>query len=349
MSMNKKIMIAMSGGVDSAVAAYLLQNDGYDCSGAIMRLFDKSGAGALSDAEDAQSICRKLDIDFHIFDCRNEFKEKVIDSFTDVYEKGGTPNPCVICNRYLKFDLFLQKAKETGADCMATGHYARIEKSGDRFLLKKGVDLTKDQSYMLYSLSQNQLSRAFFPLGTMTKAEIRQIAEENGFVNARKKDSQDICFVPDGDYASVIKEFTGKVYPRGNFVSVSGDILGTHQGLINYTVGQRKGLGCAFGEKLYVKEKNVDTNEVILARNEELFSSSLDACDFNWIAFDKAPENLLANVKIRYSASESPAKIIATGENEVHVEFESPQRAIAKGQAVVVYDGEYVLGGGTII
>ena len=347
--MDKKILVAMSGGVDSAVAAYLLQKEDYECSGAIMRLFDKSGAGALSDAEDAKSICRKLGIDFHILDCRSEFKERVIDSFIAVYENGGTPNPCVICNRYLKFDLFLEKANELGIDRMATGHYARIEKSGDRYLLKKGADITKDQSYMLYSLSQNQLSRAVFPLGSMTKTEIRQIAEDNGFVNARKKDSQDICFVPDGDYASVIKEFTGKTYPKGNFVNLSGDVLGTHQGLINYTVGQRKGLGCAFGEKLYVKEKNIDSNEVILARNEELFSSSLNACDFNWIAFDKAPDTISANVKIRYSASEATAKIIATGKDTVHMEFTSPQRAIAKGQAVVVYDGEYVLGGGTII
>lgn len=347
--MAKKILIAMSGGVDSAVAAYLLQCQGNECSGAMMRLFDKSGAGALSDAEDAKSICQKLNIDFHVLDCRSEFKEMVIDRFIDVYENGGTPNPCVICNRYLKFDLFLEKANELGIDVMATGHYARIEKSNERYLLKKGVDAAKDQSYMLYSLSQHQLSRAVFPLGSMTKSEIRQIAEENGFVNARKKDSQDICFVPDGDYASVIKEFTGKAYPPGNFVNVSGDILGTHQGLINYTVGQRKGLGCAFGEKLYVKEKNTDSNEVILARNDELFSSSLDACDFNWIAFDKAPDTIRANVKIRYSASEAAATVTVTGENEVHIEFDSPQRAIAKGQAVVVYDGEYVLGGGTII
>ncbi len=347
--MERKILVAMSGGVDSAVAAYLLQKESCDCSGAIMRLFDKSGAGALSDAEDAKSICRKLNIDFHILDCRNEFKEKVIDSFIAVYENGGTPNPCVICNRYLKFDLFLKKAQELGIEYMATGHYARIEKSGSRYLLKKGVDPTKDQSYMLYSLNQHQLSRALFPLGTMTKTEIRQIAEENGFVNARKKDSQDICFVPDGDYASVIKEFTGKTYPCGNFVNLSGDILGTHQGLINYTVGQRKGLGCAFGEKLYVKEKNIASNEVVLARNDELFSASLNACDFNWIAFDKAPDTVSANVKIRYSASESPARITVTGEHEVHIEFESPQRAIAKGQAVVAYDGEYVIGGGTII
>lgn len=346
--MNPKVLVAMSGGVDSSVAAYIMKCEGFLCSGAIMRLFDKSEA-PLTDIDDAHTVCDKLGIDFHVLDLRDEFKSCVIDSFISAYENGATPNPCIECNRHLKFDRFLSEAQKLGIDLIATGHYANIEYSGDRYYLKKGIDPSKDQSYVLYNLTQHQLAHTVFPLGELTKADIRAIAEERGFVNARKKDSQDICFVPDGDYASVIKSFTGREYPCGNFVDTSGNVIGTHSGLINYTIGQRKGLGCAFGEKMYVKGKNTSANEVVLARDEELFSSSLDAGSFNWISFDNPPDKLATSAKIRYSAKEAPCTVYATGENSVHIEFNAPQRAIAKGQSVVLYDGDYVLGGGVIL
>lgn len=345
--MNKKALIAMSGGVDSCVAAYITKTCGYTCSGATMRLYDKD-TNPSSDIDDARSVCDRLGIEFHLFDFRDEFKECVIDSFISSYENGDTPNPCIECNRHMKFGRFLNEAINLGMDYIVTGHYAATEKSGSRYFLKKGSDSAKDQSYFLYNLTQFQLSHTLFPLGTMTKPEIRRIAEENGFVTARKKDSQDICFVPDGDYISVIKRFTDKHYPCGNFVDKHGKILGTHSGLINYTIGQRKGLGCAFGERLYVSDKNIATNEVVLVKNDELFSSSLDAKDFNWIAFDTPPEKLHTTAKIRYSANGSPATVYLTGEGTVHIEFDSPQRAIASGQSVVLYDGDYVVGGGII-
>ena len=343
--MNKKVLIAMSGGVDSSVAAHLMKMNGWECDGAIMRLFDKENS---TDIADAEKVCDKLDIGFHIFDLRDEFYDCVIKNFISAYESGATPNPCIVCNRHLKFGRFWTEANNLGIDYIATGHYAQTEKSGDRFLLKKGADETKDQSYVLYSMTQHQLSHTLFPLGTMTKTEIRALAEENGFVNARKKDSQDICFVPDGDYVSVIKKYTSKEYPKGNFVNKKGGILGTHQGLVNYTIGQRKGLGCAFGEKLYVAQKNIESNEVVLAKNEELFQSSLNACDFNWISYDCPPEKLRSMAKIRYSAKETPCTVFVTGDREVHIEFDAPQRAIASGQSVVLYDGDYVVGGGII-
>ena len=265
-----------------------------------------------------------------------------------MYEEGGTPNPCVVCNKKMKFGKFIDGAKEIGIETVATGHYARIEKSGDRFLLKRGTDLLKDQSYFLYHLTQKQLSHTVFPLGTMSKDEIREIAGENGFVTAHKKDSQDICFVPSGDYVSVIEKVTSKIFPQGNFMNTLGEKIGNHKGHIHYTIGQRKGLGMGFGEKMYVLGKDVSENEVILGPNNALFSDTLFANDFNWIVSDNPPEKLRADVKIRYGAKESPATVYVTGENSVRIEFDIPQRAIAPGQAVVLYDGDAVLGGGTI-
>ena len=349
--MKTKVLIAMSGGVDSSVAAYLMQEKGFECIGATMRLHDKFHQDEeknLSDINDAKSVCNLLGIDFHVLDYREEFKKEVIERFISIYEKGGTPNPCIECNRYMKFGVFLDAALNLGCEKMATGHYARIEESNGRFYLKKAVDERKDQSYFLYSLTQEQLKRVEFPLGDMTKDEIRLLASKRGFVSAHKSDSQDICFVPDGEYVSVIKNYTQKEYPKGDFIDVSGKKIGTHLGIINYTVGQRKGLGTAFGEKMYVKEKNPLENEVVLAKNEDLFSHSLDACDFNWIVFDNPPQKLKAKAKVRYSTKESDCTVFVTGEKEVHIEFSEPQRAIAKGQAVVIYDGDVVLGGGTI-
>lgn len=349
--MKTKALIAMSGGVDSSVAAYLMMQKGYDCQGATMRLYDKFGSNEeknLSDINDAKSVCNTLGIKFHVFDYRDSFQKEVIDRFISIYENGGTPNPCIECNRYMKFGMFLDAALSLGCDKIATGHYARVEYENDRYYLKKAADEKKDQTYFLYSLSQAQLKRVEFPLGSMTKDEIRSLALREGFVSAHKSDSQDICFVPDGEYINVIKSYTNKLYPCGDFVDICGRKIGTHSGIINYTVGQRKGLGIAFGEKMYVKEKDAVQNKVVLSKNEDLFSSSLDACDFNWVAYDNPPSSIKAKAKVRYSTREDSCTVFVTEKNKVHVEFDTPQRAIAKGQAVVVYDGDIVLGGGTI-
>lgn len=352
----KKAIIAMSGGVDSSVAAYLCVKGGYECIGATMKLFDNEDIGkkqektccSLEDVEDARSVATKLGMPYYVFNFTDEFDEKVIKKFIHAYETGATPNPCIDCNRYLKFEKLFVRMKEIGYDFVVTGHYARIEKDGNRFLLKKGIDDSKDQSYVLYSMTQEQLAHTLFPLGEYTKTHIREIAEENGFINAKKHDSQDICFVPDGDYASFIEQYAGKEYPDGDFVDKKGTRLGTHKGIIRYTVGQRKGLGLSLPEPMYVCSKDIEKNKVVLCRNEELFSSQLDADDFNWIAFENPPETITAKARIRYNQREETAKITVTGDKSVHIEFEKPQRAIAKGQAVVVYDGDIVLGGGTI-
>ena len=353
----KKAIIAMSGGVDSSVAAYLLKKDGYSCIGATMRLFTDEEIGvkteksccSLEDVEDAKSVAKRLGMEHYVFNFTDEFEKKVIEKFVRSYETGATPNPCIDCNRYLKFEKLFQRMKELGYDYVATGHYARIEEKSGRFLLKKAVDLTKDQSYVLYQMTQEQLSHTLFPLGSMTKEQTRKIAEESGFVNAKKHDSQDICFVPDGDYASFIEHYRKKTYESGNFVDKNGNVLGTHKGIIRYTIGQRKGLGLSLPAPMYVLEKNIEKNEVVLCANGELFSKELDANDVNWIAFDLPPESFSAKVKIRYNQKEEPAKITVTGRDSVHIEFETPQRAIAKGQAAVIYDGDIVIGGGTII
>ncbi len=349
-----KAIIAMSGGVDSAVSAYLIKKQGYDCIGATMRLFDKddeteNSCCSLRDVEDARQVAHRLGMEHYVFNFTGEFDEKVIKKFIHSYEIGATPNPCIDCNRYLKFEKLFNRMKELDYDYIVTGHYARIEKDGDRYLLKKAVDETKDQSYVLYSLTQQQLAHTLFPLGGYTKPEVRKIAEENGFVNAKKHDSQDICFVPDGDYAAFIEEYSGKKYKNGNFVDKEGKVIGEHKGIIRYTIGQRKGLGLALPAPMYVLRKDIAKNEVVLCSNEELFSNSLDAENVNWIAFENPPETFFAKARIRYNQKEENAKITITGEDSVHVEFEKPQRAIAKGQAVVFYDGETVIGGGTII
>ncbi len=351
----KKAIIAMSGGVDSSVAAYLCKQNGMDCIGATMKLFDREyienedkTCCSAEDIEDARAVAKRLGMEYHVFDFTDEFEEKVIKKFVDSYERGATPNPCVDCNRHLKFEKLFSSMRELDYDYVVTGHYARIEKSGDRYLLKKGMDETKDQSYVLYSMTQEQLSHTLFPLGGYAKAQIREIAEENGFINAKKRDSQDICFVPDGDYAGFIERYTGKIYEKGDFVDQNGKVLGEHKGIIRYTIGQRKGLGLSLPAPMYVCGKNMEENQVVLCSNSELFSNRLDASDFNWIAFDAPPETLRAKARIRYNQREEEAIITVTGERKVHIQFDKPQRAIAKGQAVVVYDGDTVLGGGTI-
>lgn len=354
---NKRALIAMSGGVDSSVAAFLTVRSGAECIGVTMKLYDNEDAGiesgktccSVDDITDARNVCTKLGIPYYVFNFKDDFKKKVIDKFICAYECGMTPNPCIDCNRYLKFDRLLKRAAETDCDYVVTGHYASIVQKDGRYFLKKAADESKDQSYVLYSLTQEQLRHTLFPLGEMTKSETRAIAEENGFVNANKRDSQDICFVPDGDYARVIEKHTGNRYPEGNFVTKDGRILGRHKGIIRYTIGQRKGLGLALPEPMYVCEKRLEENEIVLCRNEELFSKELIAGDFNWIMYDTPPARVRAKAKIRYNQKEQPATAVALDDGTVKIEFDEPQRAIAKGQAVVLYDGDYVVGGGTIM
>ena len=351
-------MVAMSGGVDSSVAAYLIKERGFETIGVTMKLFDddligreiESSCCSLSDVEDARLVANRLGINHYVFNFQDDFKTEVVDRFVDAYEKGLTPNPCIDCNRYIKFRRLLRRAIELEQDYVVTGHYVRSATESDgRSYLYRGLDKSKDQSYVLYSLTQDELAHAIFPLGELTKEETRAIAESQGFLNAKKKDSQDICFVPDGNYEEFIRTYTGKTYPEGDFVSVSGEVLGTHRGLINYTTGQRKGLGLALPEPLYVKEKDISGNRVILARNDELFSKSLVINDVNWIAFDKLEADMTCTAKVRYSQTDHEARLIPISETEVRVEFKEPERAITPGQAAVFYDGDMVLGGGTIV
>lgn len=348
----KKAMIGMSGGVDSSVAAYLTLKSGYDCLGMTMRLYDHAYSVNYTpnnDVEDARRVADLLGIPFRVFDFQDEFRNCVIDRFIQTYRDGATPNPCIDCNKHMKFGKVFETMDELGIDYIVTGHYARIEYENGRWLLKKGIDHSKDQSYFLYNLTQAQLARTLFPLGSMSKAEARQIAEEQGFINARKRDSQDICFVPDGDYVGFIQRCSGLCFPEGDFVDCEGKRLGTHKGHIRYTVGQRKGLGLALPAPMYVKEKDVVHNRIILCSNDDLFTKDLNAKDFNWSAIDCPSSPIHCKARVRYKHAEQPALVIPTGPDTVHIEFETPVRAISKGQAVVLYDGDTVIGGGTIL
>lgn len=348
----KKVITGISGGVDSSVTAGLLLDMGYEVSGVNLIMHsneNENSCGCKKDVEIAREVCHNIGIDFFCCDFTKEFEETVIKDFIDTYISGATPNPCVVCNRSIKFGVLLDKADEIGYDYIATGHYAQIEKdSNGRFLLKKGIDETKDQSYVLYCLTQNQLSRTLFPLGQYTKKEVREIAASKGFVNANKHDSQDICFIPQGDYASYIENHTGIKFPTGEFVDLNGKVLGTHKGIIRYTIGQRKGLGLALPAPMYVYEKDMENNKVILSHEEKLFSSTLTAKNVNFIPFDKLTSPMKVKAKVRYKQGEQDATIEEIDGNKVFVRFETPQRAISKGQSVVFYDGEYVVGGGII-
>ena len=360
----KKAIIAMSGGVDSSVAALLCQQQGFDCVGVTLALTDNSDRGlpeeafpgertccSVDDVADARSVAFRLGMPFYVFNFKEAFRREVMDRFAAAYQRGETPNPCIDCNRYIKFAKLMHRGAEIGFPYVATGHYARVEqdRATGRWLLKKGLDENKDQSYMLYSLTQWELSRLLLPLGGLTKEETRRLAEEHGFVNARKRDSQDICFVPDGDYAAFIRRWTGRDFPPGDFVGTGGEVYGQHKGIIHYTVGQRKGLGLSFPQPMFVKEIDTEKNQVVLAKAEELFSQEVTARDINLISVGSIPQPMEVKARVRYRQKEQPATVVQTGPDELKVVFHQPQRAITPGQALVLYQGDTVVGGGKIV
>ena len=350
----KKVLIGMSGGVDSSVAALMLQKGGYTPLGVTLRLHSmgavgEKACGSSLDAEDAANVCGALGIKHFVFGFEKEFENSVINKFINEYRIGHTPNPCIDCNRFIKFALMEEKAKTLGADYISTGHYARIIKSGERFFLARPKDIAKDQTYVLYVLTQNQLSKTLFPLGELTKEEVREIAAENGFENANKPDSQDICFVPDGDYGAFIVKQDNRPLSSGNFVDIMGNFMAPHKGTECYTIGQRKGLGIGFGRPVYVVSKNSVTGDVVLGEEKDLYTTRVEVRDINFSAFDRFDTSLRCKGKLRYRQKEEECIIHPVDENTVIAEFEKPQRAVTPGQAAVFYDGDIVLGGGTIV
>ena len=348
------ILVGMSGGVDSSVAALILQRQGCAVTGVTLRLRGgrlaaSTGAGAQQDIDDARRVCDALGIEHRVLDLTDAFCRCVVDEFAAEYLAGRTPNPCVTCNRTIKFGAMLDYALENGMDGVATGHYARREfdAAAGRWALYR-ADSLKDQSYVLYSLTQEQLAHTLLPLGGMSKTEVREIARDNGFINAKKRESQDICFVPDGDYAAFIERYTGEPNRPGNFVDGEGRVLGRHRGFVRYTIGQRRGLGLSLREPLYVCAKRAADNTVILGRGEELFSKSLTASGINLIACERISSPLRLRAKVRYKQREQWATVEQTAEDRLRVDFDEPQRAVTPGQAVVLYDGSCVVGGGTI-
>lgn len=355
----KKVVVGMSGGVDSSVAAWLLKEQGYEVIGVTMQVWqeedgisveENGGCCGLSAVEDARRVAAKLDIPYYVMNFKKEFKEKVIDYFVDEYIHGRTPNPCIACNRYVKWESLLKRSLEIGADYIATGHYARIkELSNGRLTLRTSATSSKDQTYALYNLTQEQLRRTLMPVGGFHKDEIRAMAELAGLRVAGKPDSQDICFVPDGDYASFVEKASGKVAVPGNFVSPEGEVLGRHKGIIHYTVGQRKRLGIALGYPVFVLEIRPETNEVVLGSGEESLSRYVRANRLNFMSVPELAGEMRVWAKIRYNHKGAWCRVRMSGEDEILCEFEEPQRAAAPGQAVVLYDGEVVLGGGIIM
>ena len=353
-----KVMVGMSGGVDSSVAAKVLLEKGYEVTGVTIKMFSSDDISdtetktccSLSDVEDARAVSYKLGFDHLVFNFKQEFHKYVIDNFIESYISGKTPNPCIECNKHIKFDKMLRRAEELGYDYIATGHYAVREynESTGKYTLKRPKDRSKDQTYVLYNLTQYQLSKTLFPLADYEKTEVRKMAEESGLVNSRKPDSQDICFVPDGKYGEFIRGKSGASVPEGNFIDKDGNILGTHKGIIYYTIGQRKGLGIALGKPAFVTHKDSVLNTVTLGSNEDLFTSELTANDVNFISGQFPQEPMHITAKARYNQKDEPAVVYPLEDGKVRVVFEKPQRAVTSGQAVVFYDGDIVLGGGCI-
>ena len=350
----------MSGGVDSSVAAALLKEQGYELCGATLKLFSNEDIGlehttrtccSLEDVKDARAVAYKLGFPHHVFNFGELFREQVINRFAASYSAGETPNPCIDCNRFIKFDKLLERALVLDMDYIATGHYARVEydEQTGRYLLKKAKDPSKDQSYVLYAMTQEQLKRTLFPLGNLRKSEVRKLAQERGLVNAKKPDSQDICFVKNGDYAAFIENTMKVSSPPGAFVDGNGKILGEHKGIIHYTIGQRKGLNLSFDRPKYVIGKDLQSNTVVLGDEAELYSESMTVKDVNLISIERLTEHIEAAVKTRYSQIEAPATLYPLENNQIAVRFHEPQRAVTSGQAAVFYGGETVIGGGTIV
>ena len=343
-----KILVGMSGGVDSSVAALLLKNGGYSIAGVTLSLYQGEKCGSLNDIKDAAEVCKKLDIEHYVFDFKEKFCSAVIESFISEYKAGNTPNPCIECNKHIKFGEMLKGANEIGYPKIATGHYAQIKKQGDRFVVVKAVDKSKDQSYVLYSLSQNQLSSTALPLGALTKAQVRELAEQSGLITAHKSDSQDICFVPDGDYTDFISKWLGESFAEGDYLDLDGKVIGRHKGMIRYTIGQRKGLGMGFGKHMYVLNKNPKNNTVILGDEEQLFKTRVLVKNVNYMAMERLTSPVDCLGKLRYRHNEQPCRITPLDETTLLAEFTEPQRAPTGGQAAVFYDGDTVICGGII-